>query len=87
MLYPPGENSEKPYWGGGGERGGRWHPHRLSRPRISILVFAVLVTYCRRQRLSLPSIAESTPEGFFTAESDDDDYKKQNQIKEKIKIR
>ena len=57
MLYPPGENSEKPYLGGGG--GGRWQPPPLSRPRISILVFAVLVTYCRRQRdyhfLQLPN--------------------------------
>lgn len=62
-------------------RGGASTP--LARPRVSILVFAVLVTYCCR--LSLPSIDESTPEGLSTTKSDDDDYKKQNQIKKRIK--
>ena len=50
------EKTQKNLIGGGGGRG---HPPRLLRPRVSILVFAVLVTYCRRQRdyhfLQLPN--------------------------------
>ena len=37
MFYPPGKNSEKPYWGGGGGGGTGYYPlSPLVRPRVKL---------------------------------------------------